>query len=314
MDSSELAPAVLGAEATKFSYDARHAAVVQVQPGSIVRFQTLDARCGRMKSPEDVLSSAPDWSREFPEVDPATGPAGIIGAEPGDTLKITVQRIDLGALGFVIVKTDMGIVRGLVATPVAKMVHVSGDRIQFGNGIALPIRPMIGIIGTAPAGVPVASAYVHRCGGNMDNNRIRVGASVYLPVEAPLGLLYVGDVHAAMGDGEVCGLAVEIPGSVLVRIDLLRRRHIEYPMVEDEEVFATTGIGDTFYEAAEIAVSQMIRRLSASLQISAPEAYMLVSCYGDLRINQACNCLPIRLGVRVEVPRQILGLEPWSSL
>ena len=117
-----------------------------------------------------------------------------------------------------------------------------------------------------------------------------------------------------MGDGEVCGLAVEIPGSVLVRIDLLRRRPIEYPMVEDEEVFATTGIGDTFYEAAEIAVSQMIRRLSASLQISAPEAYMLVSCYGDLRINQACNCSPIRLGVRVEVPRQILGLEPWSSL
>jgi amidase len=299
---------IVGTEHSVFCYDARHDPVLTVDPGAQVRFDTLDARCGRMKSPADVYSSAPDFSKPFPEVDPATGPVAVRGARPGDTLRVIIKDITLGQQGFVIVKPEFGVLRGAVTEPVGKVVAVQDGKIRFSDQLNLPTHPMIGEISTAPAGDAIASAYVHHCGGNMDNNRITIGACVYLPVEVAGGLLYVGDIHAAMGDGEACGLGLEISGGVLVQIELLKDVRTEYPVVEDQEIVATNGIGLDFYEAAEIAVGQMVRRLSTALSISTIEAYMLVSCYGHMRLNQASRCLPIKLGVRVEIPRGPFGL------
>lgn len=296
-----------------FTYDTAASPVITVSPGSEVIFETQDARCGRMRRAEDAIPSAPDWSSPFPAVDPATGPVGLEGAEPGDVIKVTILELQLASQGFLIVKPDMGILRGIVDEPVGRIVAIGDASVVFDAGLEMPLRPMLGIIGTAPASGKIPSSRAHRAGGNIDNPRVSVGASVYLPVEVPLGLLYVGDAHAAMGDGEVCGLGVEAFAAARVRVDLLHGRSLANPIVENEEVLVTHGIAPTYYAAASSAISQMLDVLEPRLPLSRHELYMLASGWGNLRPNQTCNAAGLDLVVRFEVPRAPLGLETWLT-
>jgi amidase len=226
-----------------------------------VMIETHDARSGRLRRPEDEAPTAPDFTEQFPRTNPATGPLRVTGAAPGDALVVEVLRIDLDEQGFVLVKPDAGLLTGLVNRTEAKVLPVRDGRVHFGH-LRLPIRPMIGVMATAPAEA-IATAYIGRHGGNMDNNRLTVGTRIHLPVRVPGAQFYVGDLHATMGDGEISGTGVEIGGRVLLRLRLERG-------------------------AAQIATRAMMELLQARLSVTASEAFALLSIAGDLKVNQLC--------------------------
>lgn len=267
--------------------------------------ETHDARGGRLKRPEDVVTTAPDFSQRFPRTNPATGPIAIRGAEPGDVLTVEVLDIRLDSYGFVMVKPDMGLVRGLVNEPVAKVCPVADGLIHFG-GLRLAVRPMIGVLATAPADEAIATAYVGPHGGNMDCNRVTVGTRVYLPVRIPGANFYVGDIHASMGDAEVTGSGLEIGARVHLALGLRKGGARGWPWMETPDLLVTVGSAPDYEAAAEIAVREMMDLLVERLGVSAVEAFMLLSVRGDVRVNQACRSA-IDTSVRVEFPKLAVG-------
>jgi amidase len=251
-----------------------------------VMIETHDARSGRLRRPEDEAPTAPDFTEQFPRTNPATGPLRVTGAAPGDALVVEVLRIDLDEQGFVLVKPDAGLLTGLVNRTEAKVLPVRDGRVHFGH-LRLPIRPMIGVMATAPAEA-IATAYIGRHGGNMDNNRLTVGTRIHLPVRVPGAQFYVGDLHATMGDGEISGTGVEIGGRVLLRLRLERGAATEWPWMETDRLWITTAAAPRFEEAAQIATRAMMELLQARLSVTASEAFALLSIAGDLKVNQLC--------------------------
>jgi len=296
----------LGRERVTYKFDRSDPPLLEVAAPAELMVETHDARTGRLKRAEDVMASAPDFSEGFPKTNPATGPVRIAGAEPGDALAIDVLGIELDEYGFLIVKPDFGLVRNLVNQPVARILPVRDGMIEFGD-LRFPVRPMIGVMATAPADAPIGTAYCGRHGGNMDNNRIAVGTRVHLPVRVPGAAFYVGDVHAAMGDGEVCGTGVEIGARVHLRLQLVKGAARDWPWMETPELLIQAASAPSYEEASEIAVREMMGLLGERLGLSPPDAFMLVSAIGDVRVNQACRS-PIDVSVRVEVPKLHAGL------
>jgi amidase len=296
----------LGRERITYKFDAGDAPLLTVAPGAEAMIETHDARTGRLKRAEDVMLSAPDFRDRYPKTNPATGPIEIVGAEPGDALAVDVLGIELDDYGFLLVKPDFGLVRNLVNAPIAKIVQVRDGVVAF-DRLRFPVRPMIGVMATAPADAPIGTAYCGRHGGNMDNNRIRVGTRVHLPVRVPGAWFYVGDVHAAMGDGEVCGTGIEIGARVHLRFQLVKGAARDWPWMETPELLIQSASAPTYEEASEIAVREMMALLGERLGLSPPDAFMLVSAIGDVRVNQACRS-PIDVSVRVEVPKLNAGL------
>jgi amidase len=266
-----------------------------------VTIDTLDARGGRLRRPEDVETTAPDYGDRFPRTNPATGPIAVLGAEPGDVLTAEILSIDLDDHGYTLVKPGFGVFADMVERPVARLCPVVNSMLHFGE-LRLPVRPMIGVIGTAPNGEPQGTAYVGSYGGNLDCNLITTGAKVHLPVRVPGALLFVGDVHATMGDGEISGSGFEIGARVRIRLSLTKGGALEWPWLETENLVATLGSAPTFEEASNIAMRAMLRRLMERYSISELEAYMLMSIRGDLRINQACRS-PVHVSIRFEFPK-----------
>jgi amidase len=279
-----------------------------IDSSTVVTFETHDARGGRLQRPDQVEETTPDFRERFPKTNPATGPIFVRGAAPGDRVVVEIMDIDLDDAGFVLVKPDMGIVRGLVARPIARICRVVQGEIHFGD-LRFPVRPMVGVIGVAPAGEPIGTAFVGRHGGNIDSNRSAVGSRIVLPVQVPGGLVYLGDVHASMGDGEVSGTGVEIGARVRVRISLEKGGSAAWPRIDTRDRWICIASAPTYEEASEIAVREMMADLQARLGLAATDAFMLISAIGDVRVNQACRSA-IDVSVRVEMPK----LGDWDSV
>ena len=290
-----------------YGFEAGQPPRLRVAPGTELTIETHDARTGRLKRPEDVAATQPDYTARFPATNPATGPVYVAGAEPGDALTVDVLGIELDDYGFLIVRANMGLVQGLVNEPTAKVCPVVDGTIHFGD-LRLPVRPMIGVLATAPAGEGIATMHLGRHGGNMDNNRIAAGARVHLPVRVPGGLFSVGDLHASMGDGEVSGTGVEIGGRVHLRLGLAKGAAREWPWLETRELWITTAGAPTYERAAELAVREMMGLLGERLGLSPADAFLFVSACGDVRVNQSCR-MPIDTSVRCEVPKPDAGLS-----
>lgn len=288
-------------------FEAAEPARLTVAPGTEVMVETHDARGGRLKRPEDVLATQPDYTARFPATNPATGPIDVAGAEPGDALVVDILGIELDEYGFLIVRPNMGLVQGLVNEVTARICPVADGVIAFGD-LRLPVRPMIGVMATAPAGEGIATMHLGRHGGNLDNNRLTVGTRVYLPVRVPGGHFYVGDLHASMGDGEVSGTGVEIGGRVHLRFGLDKGAAPDWPWAETPDRWITMAGAPDYERAAELAVREMMALLGRRLGLSPADAFLLVSAAGDVRVNQSCR-MPIDTSVRCEMAKPDTGLR-----
>jgi len=259
--------------------------VINIVSGDEVVLETYDARTGTIQADTDLLDHPhPDGAN------PVTGPIYVKDALPGDSLAVEILDTQLASQGFLAVKEGVGLLAHRAKQYATKMIPIVDGLAQFTCQVHFPVRPMVGTIGTAPAGDGVATAYPGPHGGNMDNNEVKVGATVYVPVMIPGALLAVGDVHAAMGDGEVSMVGFEICATVSIRVHVHKRVPLSRPWIKTKEArWVTTGDDLDPAIAMQMACDEMVDKVMQQLNLSFEEAYMLVTARGDLGICQACQ-------------------------
>jgi amidase len=269
-----------------------------VESGSHVVFQTFDCFSNQIQNEDQPFSSV-GWDK----INPATGPLYINGAEPGDTLKVKIIDIKIDNKGVMTTAPNLGVLGDIVTGETTKIISIKDDKAIFNEKIQIPIKPMIGVIGTAPKdeAIPTGTPGTH--GGNMDCKKIVKGSTLYLPINVAGGLLSMGDLHAVMADGEIVICGLEIPGEVTVKVDVLKGEELPLPMLDSEESIITIASEKTLDEAAKTATVNMHRFLVNELGIEIDEAGMLLSLVGDLRICQVVDPL---MTARMEIPKWIV--------
>lgn len=275
-------------------------------------FETTDARDGALSdrpAGTGFVLPPPPTGRG----NPLTGPLAVEGVGPGDALVVDVLAVECGPLGWAGAHAHVNpLAEGRIPVSRGRSCAVEAGRVRFTGEIDLPLRPMIGCIGVAPEGSAPGAGAPGRFGGNLDHPLIATGSRVYLRAQVPGGLLFVGDVHAAQGDGELSGVAVEVPAEVTVRVDLVPGAGPEWPWVATADRIAVLTSAVDFADARREAVSAMLDLLERRLGLEPGEALALISAAGDLRIGQAFGGMDLTL--RLELPRLSgLDLPPGST-
>jgi len=294
--------------------------VLRVDSGSLIVFETADALSGQITSADDRLDTL-DWGR----VNPATGPVYVNDAQSGDVLAVTIKNIDIADIGVTVTGPGMGLLGDTMSQASRKVMSIRQDAdgkdvVVFSDTLQLPLNKMVGVIGTAPAGgADILNGVPGLHGGNMDCKEVREGATILLPVNVPGALLALGDLHAAMADGEICVSGVEVAGTVTAQVKLLKGKSADtgtdaskssnclpLPMIINDTHVMTIAADESLDTAAEVAVRNMAHYLSCKHNFSPEEAAMLISLAGDVRICQLVNP---KKTTRVELPRRYLGKE-----
>lgn len=190
-----------------------------------------------------------------------------------------------------------------------KIIRVEDGQAIFSDKLEIPIEPMIGVIGTAPADEEVPTGTPKDHGGNMDCKRIKKGSTLYLPVNVEGGLLAMGDLHAVMGDGEVVICGVEIPGEVTVKVTVLKGQDYPLPFLEDDERVMAIASSETLDDAAKQATKNMHTFMVEQLGMDVNEAAMYLSVGADLKICQIVDPL---MTARMELPKSVLDKHNYE--
>ena len=274
--------------------------IATIESGETVSFDLLDASCGQIVQDSTVETIR---TLDFSRVDQVNGPIYVEGATPGDTLEVEFLDLQPADWGWTAIIPGFGLLADDFPEPIIKIWHLEGDAdgwAEFAPGIRVPLAPFCGEIGLAP-GLSGALSTIppYRHGGNMDTKHLTKGAHLYLPVEVPGALYSMGDGHAAQGDGEVCGTAIETPMRATVRLTVRKDIHVPEPQfltsgplaqrTNTASYYATDGIGPDLMEAARNAVRHMLDYLQRSYGLSRPDAYMLCSVIVDLKLCEVVD-------------------------
>jgi acetamidase/formamidase len=274
-----------------------NAPALRVAPGETILFHTQDSSGGQLTAKSTAADLA---ALDFGKVNPVTGPVHIDGAEPGDAIKVTLLEFGPSGWGWTANIPGFGLLADQFTDPALHVWTYDAATLApalFGSLARVPLKPFCGTIGLAPAEAGQHSVVPpRRMGGNMDIRDLAAGTELYLPVEVKGGLFSLGDTHAAQGDGEVCGTAIESPCTVAAKFELVKGANLAFPRfttagpvtrhLDSKGYDATTGIGPDLMQAARAAVSGMIDLLCGRHQMNAVDAYMLCSVCGDLRISE----------------------------
>ena len=270
--------------------------VLHVKPGDIIETNTLDAFGDMLKKPGDRLSMVKGDN-------PLTGPFYVDGAQPGDTLAVKILDLQVnGNQGVGSLGPGFGALNQSSYTP---MLHPPlPDKIWFYPidkktntatfqaldskfSVKIPLHPFFGCIGVAPAGGEARSSLVPaEFGGNMDAPEASVGNTVYLPVNVPGALLYIGDGHAAMGDGEVDGTAIEVALVARVQVSLIRGNKINWPRFENRDSIMTVGAYRPLDDALRIAFTELVDWIHKDYGLSVWDAYELLSKVAKIHLDE----------------------------
>jgi amidase len=270
--------------------------VAHLKPGDILDTNTLDCFGDAIKKPGDTLSMAPGDN-------PLTGPFFIDGAEPGDTLAVKILALDVngdqgvGALG-----PGFG---ALNATNYTPMLHpplpekiwfypidhatntATFQALDSKYTVKIPLHPFFGCIGVAPADGEARSSVVPEAfGGNMDSPEASVGNTVYFPVNVPGAMLFLGDGHAAMGDGEVAGTAIEVPLRSRIQVHVIKGQKINWPRFENDQYIMTVGAYRPVDDALRIAFTELVNWIHQDYGLSQMDAYELLSKVAEIRLSE----------------------------
>ena len=246
---------------------------------------------------EDYVFDHLDWDH----INPATGPMYVKNAKVGDVLKVEIIDIELEDTGTMCTLPENGVLGVDVKESQVKKVKVEDGYCYF-NDYKLPLNPMIGVIGVAPECEPVACGTPGNHGGNMDNTRITKGATLYLPVLQDGAYFACGDVHAAMGDGEIMVSGVEIAAKVTLRLSVIKGVTIKEPRLEDQDYIYTISSDEEIEKAIYNATKTMNEVLMKNCNLSLNEAGMLMSLTGHLQFCQVVD--PART-VSMRMPKTI---------
>src|SRR5699024_4482868 len=202
----------------------------RVTPGSTVYFECRDSSGGQL-DPQSTVESVKNL--DFGKINPVTGPFFVEGAAPGDVLKVTVEEFKPSGFGWTANIPGFGLLADDFKEPALTLWSYDKSSLApaaFGTHGRVPLKPFAGTIGVAP-GEPGLHSIVppRRVGGNLDIRDLAAGTTLYLPIEVAGALFSVGDTHAAQGDGEVCGTAIESPMDAVLTLDLIKNTPLQMP-------------------------------------------------------------------------------------
>ncbi|HHY13961.1 MAG TPA: acetamidase [Thermoanaerobacterales bacterium] len=266
-----------------FTFNPDNKPATIVEPKDKIKFITKDCFGGRVKNEKDLADEG--------YVNPCTGPLYIEGAMPGDTLKIKIEEIIVDDFGLMVTGPDMGGFGHLVDTVEVRRVPIKGNFLFLNDELKLPIEPMIGVIGTTPSDGEIPTYLPGKHGGNMDMKYIQKGNILYLPVFIPGGLLAIGDLHAAMGDGETSDTGVEVGGEVILEVDIIKEKQEKWPILETPEKWYTIASGENYEEAAKYALEGMFKFVKKRVSLDTNDIVFLLGISLDLEICQIVNPL-----------------------
>lgn len=249
--------------------------------GEIVIFETRDCYNRTVQTEEKTLE---EQVGDEPD-NPATGPLYVDGAEPGDAIAVDILDIRVADHG--VVAIGCGPFRDKEKKEPFRILPVQNGKVLF-QGVEWEIDPMVGVVGTAMPGQKIDTIRAFEGGGNMDSRIIRKGATVWLPVRVPGALLVMGDIHASMGDGEVCGTGLEIDGEITVRVRLCKNAGLNWPVTETKDAWYVNSCGNTCDEAIRAGYLEMQRLLARAYGWSLEDAAFYMTLRGYLESNQAC--------------------------
>jgi acetamidase/formamidase len=278
-------------ETFHYKWDRTHKPVLSIKSGDTVTFEINEVtswQITKKKTSEDLKNL--DNSKLYP----LTGPVYVEGAKPGDTLVIHVDRVKTGRFGWSAIIPGLGLLEEFSEPYLHKWDLTAGKFTKFKRGVRIPIKPFCGVLGVAP---PEAGSFdvmpPGKHGGNLDIRHLTAGATLELPVWVEGALFSTGDVHAAMGDGEVCVTAIECDGEATFSFELKKRTNLKWPryscageLPPKKGYYATTGIAPDLTEATKESVRNMIRYLTTSRGLSSEEAYILCSVAADVRVHE----------------------------
>ena len=284
-----------------FSYSAANPPAERIAPGETVVVETTNAFGDQEFHPGDTLADL-----DLDAADPLTGPLYVEGAEPGDTIAVTLEDIQLVGIG------AQGIIPGFGILDWKSMpLHFFEPRdgkITWLRGIEFAVRPSLGAIGVAPVEGSIPSIWPGDHGGNMDTKYVCARSTIFFPVFHPGALLVMGDCHQIQGDGELCGVAPETDAEVTLHVDVLKGKTIRRPRIMAEHRFMTIASAETLEQAVKIATRDMIDLLVEEKGFTEDEAYLLITIKADIEICQVVDPL---MTVRVAMDREFFeSLNP----
>ena len=280
-----------------FGWDRSIDPVVEIDSGAELEFEVTDASGGQIAATSSKGTLA---TLDFAKVNPVTGPVYVKGATTGDALEVEIRSLTLKDWGWTGIIPGFGLLADEYPDPWLQIWSFDRGTARGIRGVRIPVRPFPGTIGVALAEPGLHSIVPPRQnGGNMDIRHLTQGVKLYLPVLVEGALFSVGDTHAAQGDGEVCGTAIEAPTTISLRIRLLKNTPLAGPRydippgaaapVDANGYRVTTGIAPDLLEAARQATRNMIALLERDHGYSREEAYALASVAVDLRISEVVD-------------------------
>ena len=304
-------------DAVQFTYCYAHPPVLHIKPGDSVSTKTRDASNDAFSPSDKTLAPKLDLTK----VNPQTGPFYVEGAEPGDTLVVHLDSVEpnrdwgWGASipGFGLLAPEY---KTAMVTPPApdrlfiwhidkarKTATVNMPDSKVGK-IEVPIRPFFGTIGTAPPGKECISSLVPGPNGaNMDFNEVVQGATLYFPVFETGALFMIGDGHAAQGDGEIMGAAIETSFDVQFTVELIKRKKIDWPRLENDKYIMSIGSTRPLMDALRLACSDMVNWLSTDYGYDKMDAYQLL---GQSAVIKVANVVDPQYSVACAVDKKYL--------
>ncbi|MGA1274482.1 MAG: acetamidase/formamidase family protein [Gemmobacter sp.] len=274
-----------------YVYGPYSAPVLRIEPGDVVEFETLDAFGGAVKSEDDLPSKV----LNMPFVNPQNGPVSVAGAEKGDVLAVHVRSLlprGPQPVGTTALIPDFGgltsssalMLNAALPERVKKMV-VTTEGVVFSDRVTLPYEPFVGTMGVSPEIEAVSSLQPDYWGGNMDLPDVAPGAVMYFPVQREGAHFFIGDCHGRQGDGELCGVAVEMAATVTVQIDLIKGWSIPGVRLETAEMIMAVGSARPMEDAARMAYRDLVRWLVTDYGYEESEAYFLCTQAGRVRLG-----------------------------
>jgi acetamidase/formamidase len=267
----------------------------EVSSGDSIELAVPDAsyrQIGRESGADDL------GTVDFSLMNPLAGPVFVRGARRGDTLEVEILGVETDTWGWTGIVPGFGLLAEDFPRPWLRISEIEQAWVRFADGVEVPCRPFPGTIGVAPDRPgPHSVIPPSEFGGNLDVRYLTVGTRLFLPVGVEGALLSVGDGHAAQGDGEVCGSAIETGMQITVRVRARSDLSVRSPQLIVPEpglrasgsVYVATGVADDLRTAAQDAVRAMIEHLEATRSLDPEEAYALTSIAGELRINEVVN-------------------------
>lgn len=271
-----------------------------IKPGEEFIVNTMDCFS------EQITDEETYWSHiDASLANAATGPFEVEGAEVGDLLKIEILDIEVAPKGTMLLVPGFGVLGSNVKEEGCKKIEVKNNTLDF-SGIKLEAKPMIGVIGVATKSEAIPTVTPGAHGGNMDTKDITKGSTLYLNVNQKGSMLALGDIHALMGDGELSCTGLEIGAKVKLKVDVIKNKSLEWPLLKTKDEIMTLASAKTVEEAIPLATEQMMKLLEEKYNLPWGEIYMLSSLIMDLRISQVVNEL---VTVKAVVSKEHIDIE-----